>query len=370
MSSYLSSILTTTTSRYNSIRRTILSDETDGDTEDDTHISRVLRAYYVEKGRPFPPWLPPDPRAPQRPALTHFTSTASRPGQGPPSHAAGRGGGLSDLWDAPGQGAAQQEPLSLRRGGPGVGHARPSPATAGGPFAERQGSDGALLGVYAAGGVRSAAQQPYPTQRADSYQSSLPGARQPSGDSSSSPPRPLFPPSTASSSSGISAQQRLKARLLGGSTRSPSPTQLSSISSPPPAPQATPMPGQQQADYYDGRGHSRYGTSSSQGTQSSGQSLGGRDTGYAAAGQGSYNTRRYPSSQARAPGSPAVGYPTTGYGMPGEGRVPRREETGASDAYARHRWGSSGDDGVGSGSSGGAGNRYGGLAKRPGLGFP
>lgn len=369
MSSYLSSILTTTTSRYNSIRRTILSDETDGDTEDDTHISRVLRAYYVEKGRPFPPWLPPDPRAPQRPPLTHFTSTAGRPGQGQSSLAAGRGGGLSDLWDAPGQSAAQQEPLSLRRAGPGVGHARPSLAMAGGPFAERQGSDGALLDVYAARGVRGAARQPYPTQRADSYQSSLTGTRQPSGGSSASPPRPPLPPSAASSASGISAQQRLKARLLGGSARSPSPTQTSSISSPPP-PQATPTLGQQQADYYDGRSHNRYGTSGSQSTQSSGQSNGGGNTGYAAAGQGSYNARQYPSSQARAAGYPAGGYPAAGYGMPADGRTPRQEEPKAPDGYARHRWGSSGDDGGGSGSSGGAGNRYGGPAKRPGLGFP
>ena len=61
MSSYLSNLLTTTTGRYNSLRRTLLSSEDDGDTEDDSHISRALRAYYTEKARPFPPWLPPDP---------------------------------------------------------------------------------------------------------------------------------------------------------------------------------------------------------------------------------------------------------------------------------------------------------------------
>ncbi|KAJ9641991.1 hypothetical protein H2199_005206 [Coniosporium tulheliwenetii] len=65
MSSYLTSLYTTTTSRYASLRRNLLSSEEDGDTEDDSHISRVLRAYYTEKGRPFPPWLPPDPKAPK-----------------------------------------------------------------------------------------------------------------------------------------------------------------------------------------------------------------------------------------------------------------------------------------------------------------
>ena len=101
MSSYFSNLLTNTTSRYNSLRRTLLSDEADGDTEDDTHISRVLRSYYTEKGRPFPPWLPPDPKAPQQ-APTVFVSSSGR--QQPGAAQMGRGGGaLSDLWDAPSQ---------------------------------------------------------------------------------------------------------------------------------------------------------------------------------------------------------------------------------------------------------------------------
>lgn len=36
--------------------------ETDGDTTDDTHICRVLHAYYKEKGGETPTWLPPDPK--------------------------------------------------------------------------------------------------------------------------------------------------------------------------------------------------------------------------------------------------------------------------------------------------------------------
>lgn len=64
MTSYWSSLLTTTTSRVASIRQNLLSSENDGDTDDDTHICRVLRSYYTEKGRSFPTWLPPDPKAP------------------------------------------------------------------------------------------------------------------------------------------------------------------------------------------------------------------------------------------------------------------------------------------------------------------
>ncbi|KAE8844158.1 hypothetical protein HRS9122_05261 [Pyrenophora teres f. teres] len=110
MSSYLNNLLTNTTSRYNNLRRQILSDEADGDTEDDSHLSRVLRAYYAEKGRPFPQWLPPDPKAPQA-APAQFASSSLRQ-QGQASQM-GRGGGLSDLWDNPPQQQAQ-EPLTSK----------------------------------------------------------------------------------------------------------------------------------------------------------------------------------------------------------------------------------------------------------------
>src|SRR3954449_4364510 len=133
MSAYLSNLLTTTTSRYNSLRRTLLSDEADGDTEDDSHISRVLRAYYTEKGRPFPQWLPPDPKAPQPPPpQPMYLNNPAGAGAGRGAAPVGRGGALSDLWDPPAQGgpSQQEESLSLRRGGRGPGRMQnlPSPA--------------------------------------------------------------------------------------------------------------------------------------------------------------------------------------------------------------------------------------------------
>ena len=64
MSSWYSNLLTKTSSQISNLRSTLLYSEADGDTDDDTHVCRVLRNYYVEKGRPFPPWLPPDPKVP------------------------------------------------------------------------------------------------------------------------------------------------------------------------------------------------------------------------------------------------------------------------------------------------------------------
>lgn len=198
MSSYLSNLLTNTTSRYNSLRRQLLSDEADGDTEDDSHISRALRAYYTEKGRPFPPWLPPDPKAPQS-APAQFVSSSGRQPGGPPM--GGRAGGLSDLWDATPQQPPQQEPLSLRRaqgrGGGGRPLGRPGMGNSLSPEPEFQG-------------------RPLPSQRAGSYQSSFAG-------------RPAEPSPPPSAGSGSTAQERLKARLWG-SGRSTSPSQSTTSS--------------------------------------------------------------------------------------------------------------------------------------------
>ncbi|KAF2878535.1 Sec1-binding region of Mso1-domain-containing protein [Massariosphaeria phaeospora] len=210
MSSYLNNLLTNTTSRYNSLRRQLLSDEADGDTEDDSHISRVLRAYYTEKGRSFPQWLPPDPKAPQ-PVPAQFVSSSGRPGQ--PQMMAGGGGGrgnaggLSDLWDAPQpQQQHVQEPVSLRRAHQGRGAAggrQTRPGLSPEPQAQAQG-------------------RPLPSQRAGSYQSSL-GDR---ASSNQSPP--------ASSGSGTTAQERLKARLWGsGRSNSSGPSAASSASTSP-----------------------------------------------------------------------------------------------------------------------------------------
>ncbi|KAF2734872.1 hypothetical protein EJ04DRAFT_512174 [Polyplosphaeria fusca] len=201
MSSYFSNLLTNTTSRYTSLRRTLLSDEADGDTEDDTHISRVLRTYYTEKGRPFPPWLPPDPKAPQQTPPV-FVSSAGRQQAGAPPM--GRGGAnLSDLWDAPAQPQQQQqEPPSLRRAhGRGGGGGRFQPA----PESQLQ-------------------SRPLPSQRAGSYQSA-------SSFNTRPPAEPSPPPS---SGSGATAQERLKARLWGsGRSSSPSQSAASSASTSP-----------------------------------------------------------------------------------------------------------------------------------------
>ncbi|KAK4982092.1 GTPase activating protein [Elasticomyces elasticus] len=214
MSSYLSNLLTNTTSRYNSLRRTLLSDEADGDTEDDSHISRVLRAYYTEKSRPFPPWLPPDPKNSQRAALQNSHAQHSSYGNltgsmrgGSQTQTGGRGGGgggLSDLWDPPAQQQAppQQQPVSLRRtaqGRPAIPSQRPSQS------APQDLGSGNTLG----------APRLLPSQRVGSYQSHV---SQPQQQSTPSPP-----PSAGGGGGGGTAQERLKARLWGGKA-SPAPS--------------------------------------------------------------------------------------------------------------------------------------------------
>lgn len=204
MSSYLSNLLTTTTGRYNTLRRTLLSSEDDGDTEDDSHISRALRAYYTEKARPFPPWLPPDPNA-RRSAQPQYPQQGQAQGQGYYTSAGGRSqfqaggsnsnrGSLNDLWDPPAAAApaAPAAPQSLRAG------RRVGPAGA-------RPESGGNLGVPAAA-------RPLPSQRAGSYQSFQ------STGSGRVDPSP--PPSSGSGGGGGggggTAQERLKARLWGG----------------------------------------------------------------------------------------------------------------------------------------------------------
>ncbi len=207
MSSYLSSILSTTTSRYNTLRRTLLSDEADGDTEDDTHICRVLRAYYTEKGRPFPPWLPPDPKAPQQyPSSSYGKNTAAQRGSG--------GVGLSDLWENPQQPPAE-ESMTLRRAGQARAVGKGLPPRPGNT--DSHNSRGSALQPEPAG-------RPLPSQRVGSYQSQFPQQQVPRNESNPSP--------APSSSSGTSAQERLKARLWG-SARSASPTLSGGPQTPP-----------------------------------------------------------------------------------------------------------------------------------------
>lgn len=237
MSSYLSNLLTTTTSRYNSLRRTLLSNEDDGDTEDDSHISRVLRAYYTEKGRPFPPWLPPDPN--DKRAITpqpyahqnsgYFTSAGGKSQYASVQNQAGSRGSLSDLWDAPAQNTAPMQPQSLRAGRRpmAVAAATSNPSSTLAPPTQAR---------------------PLPSQRAGSYQSIQ----------SHHSGRPTLDQSPPSSSGGGTAQERLKARLWGGN-RAASPA-LSSGSSPSPglgqvgAPNPYDQPGMSANAPYGGRG--------------------------------------------------------------------------------------------------------------------
>lgn len=106
--SYFSNILTATKSRYQSIRG---EGESDGDTEDDSHISRSLRNYYTESGRPLPDWLGGGPPPVQSLRGTH--------GQPPPPAGRGVNASLSDIWDNPGtQGQQfQQQPVARPRFG-------------------------------------------------------------------------------------------------------------------------------------------------------------------------------------------------------------------------------------------------------------
>ena len=202
----LNSLLSTTTSRYTSLRRQLLSSSSEDDSQvddpDSSHVSKVLRAYYTEKGRPFPPWLPPDPKAreQQQPSQTSFVSSAgslrgtsarNSGGSVTGPGARGSGGGLSDLWaDTSVPAQIPKENGSLRRGLVGArlnARARPQdPQESLGP-------------------------RPLPSQRAGSYQAAM--VQQ--GDSAVRASSPV-PPTSAGS--GGSVQERLKARLGGRGT--------------------------------------------------------------------------------------------------------------------------------------------------------
>ncbi|KAK4127572.1 hypothetical protein N657DRAFT_669393 [Parathielavia appendiculata] len=64
MASWYKDLLTNASSYTTKLQRTYFGGESDGETEDDTLVCRVLRAYYSEKGQPLPGWLPPDPKVP------------------------------------------------------------------------------------------------------------------------------------------------------------------------------------------------------------------------------------------------------------------------------------------------------------------
>lgn len=191
MSSYLSGLLTTTTSRYNSFRSAISTSETDGDTPDDTHLCRVLRSYYIEKGRPFPAWLPPDPKAPQPVQAQYPPQNNVGAGYGGPALIRGESK-LGSLW-GDNNAAGAQQPQSLRQGVPARGastqniRANQPAASARNPY-DRSQTQQLAPEVQA---------RPLPSQRAGSYQA---GAA---------------PPGSATATAGSTAQDRLKARLWG-----------------------------------------------------------------------------------------------------------------------------------------------------------
>ncbi|KAI1080634.1 Sec1-binding region of Mso1-domain-containing protein [Whalleya microplaca] len=210
MSAWYSSIVGATTSKISNLQRTFLSGEADGDTEDDTHVCRVLRSYYAEKGRPFPAWLPPDPKAPAPVAVVYSQPSAAVGSRyGGMTQSPAPQGGLASLWDNNGPGAQPQDAQSLRRG---RGAPPPLRGSAGdlknnSPF---RNSDPMAADVQA---------RPLPSQRAGSYQT----AGSYSGPS----------PAAGAAGGGGSAQDRLKQRLFGGS-RTASPTSNAGPFNPPP----------------------------------------------------------------------------------------------------------------------------------------
>ncbi|KAF9891319.1 hypothetical protein FE257_004174 [Aspergillus nanangensis] len=217
MTSYFSSFTSSSTvsnlgARLNSFRRAItLGDEADDpDHEDCSHISNVLRAYYTEKGRPFPSWLPPNPKAPAPSPARTIATTQIQPGAygGAPvasSYGRGGGGGLGDLWgDAGAPQAPSAQTSSLRRGrGPLGSGGAPSLTSANSAPA---GPTPSPPMQSASPSLHPAGARPLPSQRAGSYQTV-------SGAAASTQPLER----------AASAQERLRARLHGG--RSPSPGQ-------------------------------------------------------------------------------------------------------------------------------------------------
>ena len=177
MPSYFSDLLTTTTSRVATLRANLLTNENDGDTQDDTHLCRVLRAYYTEKGRQFPAWLPPDPKLPPPVAVQPVLYT---PGVGSSYGNLNQtpgGTALSSLWDSQPQSASApissaSQVQSSRGPSPGP---RPTPAARPNPFTRQQ-QQQRSNSPQSQGLAR-----PLPSQREGSYQSISRAGDQPPG---------------------------------------------------------------------------------------------------------------------------------------------------------------------------------------------
>lgn len=203
--SSISTWSSTFSSRLATLRKALTKDseEDDPDNEDCSHISNVLRAYYTEKGRPLPEWLPPDPKkpiaAPQPQGAygqyANNTYGSQYGNQQPHSRGSsgGRGGGLSDLWDpAPASAPAPAPPQSLRA-------ARPTPhALRSNDSTRSQSSGGSQTTSF---GGPAPAPRPLPSQRAGSHQ--------------------ITP---APNTQALGSRDRLRARLQGGGSGRSSPS--------------------------------------------------------------------------------------------------------------------------------------------------
>lgn len=222
----LNSLLTSTTSRYASLRRNLTStseDDSNITDPDDSHVSRVLRAYYTEKGRPFPAWLGVDPReaarAQQKAENPYVTSGSSRPmgslrgGQSSNNtHDAaaerpGQGRGLSDLWsDSPGQEerGGGNTSSSLRRG-PLGGRRMGAQQT---QQQQQESLNVRPLPSQRAGSYQTSQNQAYAQQQQQQQQQQIRGG----GDGRNASPGP-----EPTGREG-SVQERLKARLGRGSS--------------------------------------------------------------------------------------------------------------------------------------------------------
>jgi hypothetical protein len=191
----------TFSSRIATLRKALTKDseEDDPDYEDSSHVSNVLRAYYTEKGRTFPEWLPQDPKKPA-PAPMPQQNTYSQYGGGygsqygaQPDYSRNSGsqGGLSDLWDS-GPAAPAPAPVQSLRA------PRPTPQSL-------RSQDGAMSQQQSSGpsyAQQSSAARPLPSQRAGSFQNTS---------------------SAGAAAGAMGSRDRLRARLQGGGSGRSSP---------------------------------------------------------------------------------------------------------------------------------------------------
>jgi hypothetical protein len=190
----------TFSSRIATLRKALTKDSEDDDPdyEDSSHVSNVLRAYYTEKGRTFPEWLPPDPKKPAPAPVAQQSMYNQYGGYGGSQYgiqqdysrnSSASQGGLSDLWDSGPAAAPAPASQSLRA-------PRPTPQS----LRSHDGSMSQQQGLAPSYAQQSSAARPLPSQRAGSFQntpSANPGA--------------------------MGSRDRLRARLQGGSSGRSSP---------------------------------------------------------------------------------------------------------------------------------------------------